>query len=362
MNILSNFRKFSKPNLQYRTQQYTTTASKKRVTLLPGEGIGPEITSSVVGIFRAADVPIEWELFEEIFDPLTHKENPHIFQELIASISRNRVALKGPLNTELNTPFSSRNLKLRKYLDLFANIVPCSTIPGLTTRFSDVNIDLVVIRENTQGEYSGFEQEVEAGIVQSLKVITENASRRVAEYAFEYSIKENRKKVTCVHKANIQKATDGLFLRTCREVSKKYPQIIYNEMIVDNCCMQLVMNPSQFDVMLTPNLYGNIITNVGAGLVGGPGLTPGANVGDGVAMFEVGARHAAQDIAGMNKANPTGLILASTMMLRHLNLFDHAKRIEKAVQKTFTEGKYITKDVGGNATTREFTNAVINKL
>ena len=253
-------------------------------------------------------------------------------------------------------------MKLRTTLDLFANIVPCVSVKGLKTRFSDVNIDLVVIRENTQGEYSGFEQKVEPGVVQSLKVITEHASRRVAEYAFEYAVKENRKKVTCIHKANIQKATDGLFLRTCREVAKKYPQIQYSEMIIDNCCMQLVMNPSQFDVMLTPNLYGNIITNVASGLVGGPGITPGANVGDGTAVFESGARHAAQDIAGMNKANPSALLLSSTMMLRYLDLPDHAKRIENAIYKVLQDGKVLTRDVGGTATTKDFTNAVIQNL
>jgi len=335
----------------------------KKVTLLPGDGIGPEVTESVVGIFQAAGVPVDWERFDAVENKWTHEENPLIFQEVISSIARTRVCLKAPFHTPSGAGYVSRNLKLRKALDLFANVVPVQSVPGLLTRHKNMKIDLVVVRENTQGEYSGFEQEVEPGVVQSLKVTTDSASRRVAEYAFQYAKNEGRKKVTCIHKANIQKQTDGLFLKVCREVSKNYSDITYNEMIVDNACMQMVMNPTQFDVLVLPNLYGNILTNVAAGLVGGPGVVGGANIStQGIVLFEPGARHVAQDIAGQNKANPVAMILSSTMMLRHLELADHAKKIDKAVFSVLSQGKQLTADLGGTTSTKEFTRAVIDLL
>lgn len=356
--------RFSSRN--FSTEALTASAvknpPKRRITLLPGDGIGPEVTESVVGIFQAANVPIVWERFDNIFDVHTQRDSPQIFQNLIASIARNRVALKGPLYTPINTSSASRNLALRKSLDLFANVVPCVNTPGLATRHKDVHIDLVVIRENTQGEYSGHEQVVEPGVVQSLKVVTERSSRRIAEFAFEYARKEGRKKVTCIHKANIQKLTDGLFLRVCREVSEQYPDIEYGEMIIDNCCMQLVMNPSQFDVMLTGNLYGNLLANVGSGLVGGPGIVGGANFGEDVGIFEVGARHVAADIAGMNRANPIALIESSVMMLKYLKMNSYADRIENAVKNVLTVQKVWTPDLGGTATTRDVTSAIIREL
>jgi len=271
-----------------------------------------------------------------------------------------RVALKGPLITP-SPSVTSRNLTLRTSLDLFANVVPCASIPGVQTRHTGTKIDLVVIRENTQGEYSGFEQEVAPGVVQCLKVVTDYASRRIAEYAFQYAIKNGRSKVTAVHKANIQKQTDGLFLKVCREVAQKYPNIKYTEMIIDNCCMQLVMNPSQFDVMVTGNLYGNIISNVAAGLVGGPGVVGGANIGEQIAIFET-ARHPALDIAGKNKANPLGLLRGATMMLKYMELPEHADRIEKAVADTISKNKLLTTDLGGQATTRQITESIISSL
>jgi isocitrate dehydrogenase (NAD+) len=352
------FKKFKKFQSLKEISNYNSF--KKKITLIPGDGIGPEITESVIGIFLAADVPIEWERFDTVG---TWKEaSSSDFQEVISSIARNRICLKSPLYTPSVTGYTSRNVKLRQSLNLFAQIVPIKSVQGLVTRHKNYHIDMVIIRENTEGEYSGFEQEVQPGIVQSLKVITEYASRRIAEYAFQYAEKENRKKVTVIHKANIQKQTDGLFLKISRETSKKYPKIQYNEMIIDNACMQLVMNPNQFDVVLTPNLYGNIVTNVAAGLIGGPGIMGGANVGENIMLFEPGARHTAQDIAGQNRANPTAMILSATMMLKHLELFEHAKKIERAVFTVLSQGKQLTSDLGGTTSTKEFTNAVINLL
>jgi len=334
--------------------------STKKVTLIPGDGIGPEITDAVVGVFQAADVPIVWERFDDTYEEASSNYETY-FKNLTASIARNRVALKGPLYTP-GHHVVSRNLQLRTSLDLFANVVPCASNSGIKTRHSGTPIDLVVIRENTQGEYAGFEQEVSPGVVQCLKVVTEYATRRIAEYAFQYAVKEGRKKVTAIHKANIQKQTDGLFLKICREVSQKYPNIKYNEMIIDNCCMQLVMNPAQFDVMVTGNLYGNIISNVASGLVGGAGVVGGVNVGEQIAIFETGARHLALDIAGQNKANPLAFLYASVSMLKYLGLDKYAEKIEKAVSHTINTDKVLTSDIGGTATTRLFTQSVISNL
>ncbi|KAF2076302.1 hypothetical protein CYY_002417 [Polysphondylium violaceum] len=334
---------------------YTSGVEKRKVTCIPGDGIGPEITSSVMGVFQAAKVPIEWEIFDI-------SGGKSISQELIASISRNKVALKGPLYTEVLKGDQSRNMEIRKALDLYAHVIPCKQFKGITTRHQNVPVDLVVIRENTQGEYSGLEQTLVPGVVQSLKIITKEASTRIARYAFEYAKNNGRKKVTAIHKANIQKMTDGLFLETCKQVALEYPEIAFDHMIIDNCCMQLVMKPEQFDVMVTPNLYGNLVTNVGAALIGGPGLAPGANIGERAAIFEMGAHHVAADIAGMDKVNPTGLLLASSMMLKHLNLDEYADKVEKAVKTVISSGKYLTSDMGGNASTKEFTRAIIEEI
>jgi len=332
----------------------------KRVTLLPGDGIGQEIADSVVGVFQAVEAPVEFERFD--YKGSEIGDNSIKYKEVLSSLARTGVGLKGSFFTPLGAGFVSRNLQLRKDLDLFANVVPIKNYRGINTRHSNTKVDLVLVRENMQGEYSGHEQEVDPGVVQSLKIVSEYSSRRIVEYAFQLAVSEGRKQVTAVHKANIQKATDGLFLRTFKSVAEKYPSIKAKDMIIDNCCMQLVMHPSQFDVMVTSNLYGNIIANVAGGLVGGPGIIPGANIGAGIGLFEPGLRHSAQDIAGQQKANPTAMILSGCELLKYLELNEHAERIERAVQEVVAEGKYLTRDVGGSATTRRFTEAIIGKL
>jgi len=326
------------------------------VTLIPGDGVGPEISESLMGVFGALRVPIHWELFER-----TGNINQNF--DLLASLARNQICVKGQLKTDYGDSehFMNNNLVLRKSLNLYANIVPIKSLPGVKTRHS--GIDMVVFRENTEAEYSGLEQEVAPGVVQSLKVVTHHASVRIAEAAFAYAASAGRKCVHAIHKANIQKMSDGLFLESVREVAQKYPQIQYKEMIIDNTCMQLVQNPYQFDVLVTPNLYGNLITNVGCGLVGGPGVLAGANYGiHGEAVFEPGARHVAADIQGAGVANPTGMLLSGVMLLRHVGLSEHADRVEKAINDVYSRGKILTRDVGGLATTKEFTKALINQL
>jgi isocitrate dehydrogenase (NAD+) len=332
---------------------------RKVVTVLTGDGIGPEICTAAIGVLQAAQAPVEFETFT--LPPIIRVHDPLIPIEVLASISRNAVVLKGPFFTPVGQGYASRNLELRRTFDLGIQVVPVQSFPGVVTRHKDVNF--VLIRENTEGEYAGFEQEIVPGVVQSLKITTEHKSLAVAEYAFNYARNAKRKKVTAVHKANIQKLTDGLFLECCRKVAQQYSgEIAYEEMIVDNTAMQLVQNPSQFDVVLTPNLYGNIVGNTGAGLVGGPGMLAGANFGPRVAMFEPGARHVAKDIAGENKANPTAMILAAAMMLRHLGFTTHAERVEKAVFKTYSTQYLRTYDLGGTASTTEFTKAIIHNL
>jgi len=324
------------------------------ITVIDGDGIGPELMDSVSGVLAAADVPVTLQRFSGP-DELD-------VDELIISLSTNMVGIKGPLYTpHSQTGKTSRNLRIRKALGLFANVVPIKTIPGIETRHKDV--DFVVIRENTEGEYSGLEHNIAPGVVQSLKVITRNASLRIARHAFQYAEENGRQKVTAIHKANIQKLSDGEFLACCRTVAEEYSGIEYNEMIIDNASMQMVMNPQQFDVVLTPNLYGAILQNIGSGLVGGPGILPGSNVGtQGHAVFESGTRHVGFDISNRNVANPVGSLLTSVMMLRHIKLNSYANKIEKAVFDTITEKSVRTVDIGGTSTTREFTKAVIDRL
>eukprot|EP00899_Mesostigma_viride_P011041 jgi/Mesvir1/19939/Mv13204-RA.1 len=336
------------------------TAEKMRtVTLFPGDGIGPEIANSVKTVFQSARVPIQWEehMIGKSIDPLT---NSFVTKVSMDSVLRNRVGLKGPMTTPIGKGFRSLNLTLRKELGLFANVRPCLSIPGYKTRYD--NVDLVTIRENTEGEYSGLEHVVVPGIVESLKVITRTASTRVAEYAFKYAVDNNRKKVTAVHKANIMKMSDGLFLQCCREVAEKFPQIEYKELIIDNCCMQLVKNPQIYDVLVMPNLYGDIISDLCAGLIGGLGLTPSGNIGDnGLALMEA-VHGTAPDIAGQNKANPTALLLSSVMMLRHMGMSDKAELIQKAVLDTIASKEALTGDLGGKAGTSDFTKAVCDRI
>ncbi|XP_002985211.2 isocitrate dehydrogenase [NAD] regulatory subunit 1, mitochondrial isoform X1 [Selaginella moellendorffii] len=329
----------------------------RAVTLIPGDGIGPLVTGAVVEVMKALHAPVYFEAYE-----VTGKMDkvPH---ELMDSIRKNKVCLKGGLATPVGGGVSSLNVQLRKELDLFASLVHCFNLPGLRTRHDNVNI--VVIRENTEGEYAGLEHEVVPGVVESLKVITKFCSERIAKYAFEYAYLNNRKTVTAVHKANIMKLADGLFLESCREVAKKYPGIKYNEIIVDNCCMQLVSRPEQFDVMVTPNLYGNLVANTAAGIAGGTGVMPGGNVGAEHAIFEQGASAGNvgnEKLVQQKTANPTALLLSSAMMLRHLQFPSFADRLEQAVLGVVEDGKHRTKDLGGSSTTQQVVDAVIAKL
>ncbi|KAJ1798781.1 isocitrate dehydrogenase (NAD(+)) idh1, partial [Coemansia sp. RSA 2399] len=327
------------------------------VTLIPGDGIGQETATSVKAVFEACKVPVQFEQFD--LSGFTD-EGDNLLQGALASLRRNKVGLKGILYTPIRKGHSSFNVAMRKELDIYASVAHCKNIPGIDSRHKDV--DFVIIRENTEGEYSGLEHQSVPGVVESLKIITRPKTERIARYAFDYALRNNRKRVTIVHKANIMKLADGLFLNTCRAVAKEYPSIQYNDMIVDNTAMQLVGKPQQFDVMVMPNLYGSIVSNIGAGLIGGPGIVPGANYGREFAIFEPGSRHVAKDIQGRNTANPSSLILSSVMMLRHLQLNNHADKIEKAVSKTLSIDSVRTPDLGGSHSTTEFTNAVIRNL
>ncbi|KAJ8640803.1 hypothetical protein MRB53_017497 [Persea americana] len=330
----------------------------RAVTLIRGDGIGPLVTDAVEQVMQAMHAPVYFESFDGI-----HGDMTAVPPAVVESIRRNKVCLKGGLATPVGGGVSSLNVQLRRELDLYASLVNCFNLPGLPTRHE--NVDIVVIRENTEGEYSGLEHEVVPGVVESLKVITKFCSERIAKYAFEYAYLNNRKMVTAVHKANIMKLADGLFLESCREVASKYPGIKYNEIIVDNCCMQLVSKPEQFDVMVTPNLYGNLVANTAAGIAGGTGVMPGGNVGADHAIFEQGASAGnvgTEMLVEQKKANPVALLLSSAMMLRHLRFPSFADRLETAVKRVIAEGKYRTKDLGGYSTTQEVVDAVIEVL
>ncbi|MER3429026.1 MAG: isocitrate dehydrogenase (NAD(+)) [Pyrinomonas sp.] len=331
---------------------------KHTITLIPGDGIGPEVTSAVVRIIEAAGVEIEWETHYAGAQALA-KFGDTLPKELLESIKRNRVALKGPITTPVGKGFTSVNVGLRKALDLYANLRPVKSLPNVPSRYSDV--DLVVVRENTEDLYSGLEHVVVPGVVESLKIITERASLRIARFAFEYARREGRRKVTAVHKANIMKLSDGLFLDCFHRVAAEYPEIESDDRIVDNACMQLVMRPEQFDVLLLENLYGDIISDLAAGLVGGLGIVPGANIGEQGAVFEA-VHGSAPDIAGRGIANPTALLQSGVLMLRYINEREAADRIQKALFDVLREGKVRTRDIGGTASTAEFADAIIAKL
>ncbi len=329
------------------------------VTLIPGDGIGPEVSEATVRVVEASGIPIAWERVEAGSEVM-HKYGTPVPDEVINAIIKNRIALKGPLATPIGTGFASANVTLRKRLNLFANVRPAKTIPGVKTRFE--NVDLIVIRENSEDLYSGLEHIVVPGVVESLKIITETACLRIGRFAFEYARRHERKKVTAVHKANIMKLADGLFLECLRRIARDYPEIEYQELIVDNTCMQLVTRPEQFDVMVMENLYGDIVSDLCAGLIGGLGLTASANIGEGdVAMFEA-VHGTAPDIAGQNKANPIALILSAVLMLRHMGEMEAASRIERAVMAMLAEGKVRTRDLGGNASTTDICDAIIEKM
>jgi isocitrate dehydrogenase (NAD+) len=328
------------------------------VTLIPGDGIGPEVSAAVLRIIEAAGVDIEWESFV-VGSRAQESLGSSLPDGVIESIRRNGVALKGPVATAMGTGFESITVRLRKTLDLYANLRPVRNLPGVESRFGEV--DLVIVRENTEDLYAGLEHEVVPGVVQSLKIITEKASTRIAVFAFGYAKTFGRKKVTAIHKANIMKKSDGLFLDCFRRVAANYPTIGHDEMVVDNACMQLVMNPHQFDVLVTENLYGDIISDLAAGLVGGLGVVPSANLGEKAALFEA-VHGTAPDIAGKDVANPTALLLSAVMMLRHLGEHPAAERIEAALNRVLEGREKATRDIGGNASTTEFTDAIIAAL
>jgi isocitrate dehydrogenase (NAD+) len=328
------------------------------ITLIPGDGIGPEVTEAVLRVLQAAGVAIDWERHDAgvlAFERTGRALPP----DLIDSIRRNKVALKGPVTTPIAEGFTSVNVGLRKTLDLYANLRPVANLPGAPARFS--GIDLVIVRENTEDLYAGLEHEVVPGVVESLKIITERASTRIATFAFEHARRHRRQKVTAIHKANIMKLGDGLFLESVRAVSRKYADIKYDEKIVDATCMHLVLNPGQFDVLVMPNLYGDIVSDLCAGLVGGLGVVGAANLGTDIAVFEA-VHGSAPDIAGKNYANPTALLLSAVMMLRHIAEGEAADRIVAALGGVLESGAAKTRDLGGTASTFEFADAVCRTL
>lgn len=328
------------------------------ITLIKGDGIGPEISDAVVEILDKAGAKINWDIQTAGADVAEIEGDP-LPKRVIESIKKNKTALKAPVTTPIGKGFRSVNVRLRKELDLYANIRPCKNIEGIKTPFD--NVDLVVVRENTEDLYAGIEEKIDENTMHAIKVITRKSSTRIVEYAFNYAKKMGRKTVWAVTKANICKLTDGLFLDCAREVAKNYPEIKYKEILVDALCMQLVQNPSKFDVLVMPNLYGDIVSDLTAGLIGGLGVAQGANMGVDCAVFEP-VHGSAPDIKGQNLANPTALLLCAIEMLKYLNEFEIAKKVENAVYKTIKEGKVLTKDLGGNSTTTEFTKEIIRNL
>jgi isocitrate dehydrogenase (NAD+) len=327
-------------------------------TLIPGDGIGPEVVAAAVRVLSATGVAFEWETEPAGLSAIGEHGTP-LPPRVLESVRRNKIALKGPTETPVAGGHRSVNVALRKELDLYANLRPVKTLPGIKSRYDGV--DLVVVRENTEDLYSGLEHVVVPGVVESIKIITERASTRIAMFAFDYAQTHGRKRVTAVHKANIMKLSDGLFLDCCRVVAKQYPGIAYDEIIVDNCCMQLVLDPTRFDLLLLENLYGDIVSDLCAGFIGGLGLAPGANIGESVAVFEA-VHGSAPDIAGKNLANPTALVLSSAMMLDHLGERDAADRVRHAVREILREGKKLTCDLGGSAGTTEIAEAIAARV
>ncbi len=328
------------------------------VTLIPGDGIGPEVAHATQQVIAAAGVEIEWDI-QPAGNEVINRYGTPLPEEAMESILKNRIALKGPIGTPIGKGFHSVNVDIRKRLDLFANFRPARTIKGIKSRYDD--IDLIVIRENTEGLYSGLEHIVVPGVVESQRIITEKGSRRIVEMAFKIAQKYNRKKVTAVHKANILKLSDGLFLEVAREVARGFPDIEYTESIVDATAMRLVMDPAQFDVLVMENLFGDIISDLTSGLIGGLGVAPSANLGENYAVFEA-VHGSAPDIAGKGLANPTALLLSGCMMLELLDEHHAAEKIRTAINAVIKEGKHVTHDLGGKAKTQEYVNALIEKL
>ncbi len=327
------------------------------ITLINGDGIGPEISESVVKIIKASGLDINWDIQTAGSDVIENEGTP-LPQRVLDSIKKNKVALKAPVTTPIGKGFRSVNVQLRKDLDLYANLRPCKNLPGVKTRFE--NVDIVVVRENTEDLYAGIEEQIDENTAHSIKIITRHASERICKFAFDYAVKNNRHEVCVVTKANIMKLSDGLFLESYRNIAKNYPQIKQREILVDNLCMQLVQEPTRFDVLVLPNLYGDIVSDLTAGLIGGLGVAQGANIGKDYAVFEP-VHGSAPDIKGQNRANPTALLLSAIEMLKYINEFEHANRIENALFKTLSQDKK-TADLGGTLSTTEFTDAIIKNL
>ncbi len=330
------------------------------VTLIPGDGIGPEVADATVRAIEATGVAIEWERVQAGLGALA-EYGQLLPDDVLASLEVTRVGLKGPTATPIGGGHQSINVALRKRLGLYVNFRPVRMLPGLKTRYQDVPLNLAIFRENTEDLYAGLEHEVIPGVVESLKIITQNASMKIARATFEYAKREGRAKVTAIHTANIMKLSDGLFLKCCREVASQFPETQYNELIVDNACMQLVMRPETFDLLVLPNLYGDIISDLAAGLVGGLGIVPGANIGDNHAIFEA-VHGTAPDIAGRGLANPTALMQSAVLMLAHMGEREAAARLQRAIEEVYRRRECLTGDVGGTATTSQFTEAVIRRM
>lgn len=329
----------------------------RQITLIPGDGIGPEITDSVVKIIEKSGLDINWDI-QTAGSDVAEKEGKPLPERVIDSIKKNKVALKAPVTTPIGKGFRSVNVALRKELDLYANLRPCKNLPNIKTRFD--NVDIIVVRENTEDLYAGIERQIDENTAESIKIITRSASERIAQFAFEYAIKNNRKEVCAVSKANICKLSDGLFLESVRTIAEKFPQIKYKEILVDNLCMQLVQKPEQFDILVLPNLYGDIVSDLCAGLIGGLGIAQGANIGLNCAVFEP-VHGSAPDIADQDKANPTALLLSAVEMLKYIGVNPYAEKIEKALLKTLS-GTILTSDLGGSAKCSEFTDEIIKNL
>ncbi|MFY9725019.1 MAG: isocitrate/isopropylmalate family dehydrogenase [Bryobacteraceae bacterium] len=333
---------------------------RHQITLIPGDGIGPEVADATARAVEAAGADIEWERVDAGARALA-EQGQLLPDDVFASLEMTHVGLKGPTTTPIGGGHQSINVILRKKLGLYVNFRPVVMLPGLKTRFDDLAVDMAIFRENTEDLYAGLEHEVIPGVVESLKIITENAFLRIARAAFQFARRDGRKKVTAIHKANIMKLSDGLFLKCCRQTAAQFPEIAYNELIVDNACMQLVMRPQTFDVLVLPNLYGDIVSDLAAGLVGGLGIVPGANIGDHHAIFEA-VHGTAPDIAGKGLANPTALMQSAELMLAHIGERDAARRLKNAIAAVYAEGRHLTGDVGGHAGTAEFTDAVVRHI
>ncbi|MBR6164005.1 NAD-dependent isocitrate dehydrogenase [bacterium] len=330
----------------------------RTITLINGDGIGPEISESTLEIIEASGLKINWDI-QTAGQKVAEEEGTPLPKRVIDSIKKNKVALKAPVTTPIGKGFRSVNVQLRKELDLYANIRPCKNIKGIETRFNDV--DLIVVRENTEDLYAGIERKVDENTAESIKIITRGASERIVDYAFNLAVKQNRKTVWCVTKANICKLSDGLFLESARKIAQNYPDIEFKEILVDNLCMQLVQNPSKFDVLVLPNLYGDIVSDLTAGLIGGLGVAQGANIGKECAVFEP-VHGSAPDIAGKGLANPAALIFSAVEMLKYIGETGYADKIDRAIRETIENKDSLTKDLGGTSTTREFTDAIIKRL